>query len=102
MEHTSNHPGNHPGGSLNLAVDRLDRALEALEARVRALQSGEPLPAFTSGEATGVNDEYDRVLAELEEARISNAELAVAATEAHAALGAAAANIRQMLNSEAA
>jgi hypothetical protein len=97
MEHSQNHLAQtHPaGGNLNMAVDRLDRALEALEARVRALQTGEPLPEFTG---SGTNEEYERVLAELEEARISNAELAAAATAAHAALGAAAANIRQIVS----
>ena len=97
MEHSQTHlaPSHSAGGSLNIAVDRLDRALEALEARVRALQSGEPLPEFTG---SGTNDEYERVLAELEEARTSNAELAAAASAAHAALGAAAANIRQLVS----
>ena len=96
MEHSSI----HPGGSLNLAVDRLDRALEALESRVRALQTGDPIPEYAGGGSS--NAEFERVLAELEEARISNAQLAAAATAAHAALGAAAANIRQLLSSEAA
>lgn len=93
-----------PGGSLNMAVDRLDRALEALESRVRALQAGEPIPEYTggSGAASGLAEEYDRVLAELEEARVSNAQLAEAANVAHQALGAAAANIRQLLANEAA
>ena len=105
MEHSQTHlaqthlaPNHAAGGSLNVAVDRLDRALEALEARVRALQSGEPLPEFTG---SGTNDEYERVLAELEEARTSNAELAAAASAAHAALGAAAANIRQLVSGAA-
>ncbi|ESQ86156.1 hypothetical protein AEAC466_02895 [Asticcacaulis sp. AC466] len=92
----------HPGSSLNIAVDRLDRALEALESRVRALQAGEPLPEYASDGTGGANEAYDRVLAELEEARISNAQLAQAANAAHEALGAAAANIRQLLASEAA
>lgn len=101
MEHSQTHLAqthlaNQPaGGSLNLAVDRLDRALEALEARVRALQGGEPLPEFTG---SGTNDEFERVLAELEEARVSNTELAAAASAAHAALGMAAANIRQLVS----
>lgn len=94
------HLPNQTGSSLNIAVDRLDRALEALEARVRALQAGEPIPEFPGTEftGTGTNEEYERVLAELEEARTTNAELAAAATAAHAALGAAAANIRQMVS----
>ena len=92
MDHSQTHLA---GGSLNVAVDRLDRALEALEARVRALQGGEPLPEFTG---SGTHDEYERVLAELEEARASNSELAAAASAAHAALGMAAANIRQLVS----
>ncbi len=94
-----NHLASMGGSSLNVAVDRLDRALEALEARVRALQGGEPLPEFTG--SGGGNAEYERMLSELEEARVSNAELAAAASAAHAALGAAAANIRQLVSGAA-
>ncbi len=93
------------GGSLNIAVDRLDRALEALEARVRALQSGEPLPDFnpdTSASAQAMESEYQRVLEELQAARLSNAELAEAANTAYDALGAAATHIRQLLSADAA
>ena len=96
------HMSTPPGGSLSIAVDRLDRALEALESRVRALQSGEPLPEYQAGDAGGVGEsEYQRILEELEEARASNAQLAEAANGAYQALGEAAANIRQLLNSEA-
>jgi hypothetical protein len=91
-----NHLASMGGSSLNVAVDRLDRALEA---RVRALQGGEPLPEFTG--SGGGNAEYERMLSELEEARVSNAELAAAASAAHAALGAAAANIRQLVSGAA-
>ena len=94
LAQTHSAPNQPAGGSLNVAVDRLDRALEALEARVRALQSGDPLPEFTG---SGTNEEYERVLAELEDARTSNAELAAAATAAHAALGAAAREVRAAL-----
>jgi len=97
------HSATPVGGSLSLAVDRLDRALEALESRVRALQSGEPLPEYVSSDTGGVPEtQYQQILAELEEARASNAQLAQAANGAYEALGEAAASIRQLLNSEAA
>ena len=63
--------GNQMGGSLSLAVDRLDRALEALESRVRALQNGETIPApqgSDDGAASG-GDDYQHLLNELEEVR---------------------------------
>ena len=90
------------GGSLSLAVDRLDKALDALESRVRALQAGEPVPAY-DGPADAVRqDDYRKLLEELDVARSHNAELAMAAESAYAALGAAAADIRQLLGEEAA
>jgi len=66
------HNSGQPGGSLSLAVDRLDRALEALESRVRALRDGEPLPDYTPPAAVdmsaveGLQSEYQRVVRELE------------------------------------
>ena len=90
------------GGHLAVAVDRLDKALAALESRVRALQAGEPLPA-PEGAADAVRqDDYRKLLEELDVARSHNAELAMAAESAYAALGAAAADIRQLLGEEAA
>ena len=88
------------GGSLSIAVDRLDRALEALEMRVRALQAGDPLPSYSSGGGVG-ETEYQKILEELEVARASNSQLVEAANGAYEALGEAAANIRHLLNSEA-
>ncbi|MGN6422579.1 MAG: hypothetical protein ACTHLA_04630 [Asticcacaulis sp.] len=90
------------GGNLAVAVDRLDKALAALESRVRALQAGEPVPAY-DGPADGVrHDDYQKLLEELDVARAHNAELAMAAESAYAALGAAASDIRQLLGEEAA
>ena len=88
------------GGSLSLAVDRLDRALEALESRVRALQNGETIPAPVG--APESNDEYQHLLNELEEVRAREQQLSQAAHQAFEALGMAAANIRILLRDEAA
>lgn len=97
------------GNSLSLAVDRLDRALAALESRVRALQNGEPLPPPLSGEASlpgesapESNLELQRLQHELEEAHQREQSLAKAAETAFQALGMAAANIRILLRDEAA
>lgn len=96
----------HIGSSLSLAVDRLDRALTALETRVRALQNGEPLPPPLMGGVEGVpaetDEEVQRLAAELEEARTREVALAKAAETAFQALGMAAANIRILLRDEAA
>jgi hypothetical protein len=95
------------GSSLSVAVDRLDRALEALESRVRALQNGDPLPPPLLGGAEGAtgegrNEEVEHLLSELEEAKGREAALAKAAETAFQALGMAAANIRILLREEAA
>ncbi len=106
MENMHN-PG-QPGGSLSLAVDRLDRALEALESRVRALRDGEPLPDYTPPAdldmqaVEGLQAEYQRVVRELEIMRNREQALASAAQDAFHALGAAAADIRHVLESEVA
>ena len=96
--------GGQMGGSLSLAVDRLDRALEALESRVRALQNGETIPAPSGAPegASGGNDEYQHLLNELEEVRAREKQLSQAAHQAFEALGMAAANIRILLRDEAA
>lgn len=107
MENMHN-PGGQGGGSLSLAVDRLDRALEALEARVRALRDGEPLPEYTPPAdvdmqaVEGLQSEYQRVVRELELMRAREQQLAAAAQDAFHALGAAAADIRHILESEVA
>ena len=105
-QHSAQH-GAQMGGSLSLAVDRLDRALEALESRVRALQNGETIPApqgATEGapENASGNDEYQHLLNELEEVRVREQQLSQAAHQAFEALGVAAANIRILLRDEAA
>ncbi len=100
-------PG-QPGGSLSLAVDRLDKALEALEARVQALRDGEPLPEYTPPAAgdleamAALQAEYQRVVRELETMRQREQHLVAAAQDAFDALGGAAADIRNILEDEAA
>ena len=96
--------GAQMGGSLSLAVDRLDRALEALESRVRALQTGEAVAAPQVGTeaAPAGTDEYQHLLNELEEVRAREQQLSQAAHQAFEALGMAAANIRILLREEAA
>lgn len=90
------------GGSLSLAVDRLDRALQALEERVRALNNGEPLPDYTPPAAGSGDGDVQRVLDELAAVRAEKDQLAAAANSAFDALGVAAANIRTLLADEAA
>lgn len=95
------------GSSLSIAVDRLDKALGALEARVRALHNGEPVPPPESyPEVQAVDPEleahYKALLQELEEVRERERQLKEAAELAFEALGSAAANIRILLRDEAA
>ncbi len=85
------------GSSLSVAVDRLDKALAAVETRLRALQSGD---TFTL--PPGLDEEMGRLQGELEEARAREQQLAQAAHGAFEALGHAAANIRILLREEAA
>ncbi len=98
--------GHNPGqlgGSLSMAVDRLDRALAALEARVQALNNGEPLPDYTPpSEAAATGEDMQRVMKELQTVRAEKDQLAAVANDAFEALGAAAANIRILLRDEAA
>jgi hypothetical protein len=102
------HNTGQAGGSLSLAVDRLDRALEALESRVRALRDGEPLPDYTPPAnvdlqaVEGLQSEYQRVVRELEIMRNREQALTTAAQDAFHALGAAAADIRHILENEVA
>jgi len=96
------HSTGQMGGSLGLAVDRLDRALAALEARVQALNNGEPLPEYAVPAVGEANDDMQRVLEELQTVRAEKDQLAAVANDAFEALGAAAANIRILLRDEAA
>ena len=101
MENVHN-PGQQ-GGSLTMAVDRLDRALAALEARVQALNNGEPLPDYVPpSEAAVTGEDMQRVMKELQTVRAEKDQLAAVANDAFEALGAAAANIRILLRDEAA
>ncbi|MBW8733405.1 MAG: hypothetical protein JF571_03675 [Asticcacaulis sp.] len=90
------------GGSLSLAVDRLDRALQALEERVRALNSGEPLPEYVPPATSAGSPDVQPLLDELAQVRAEKDQLAAVANDAFEALGAAAANIRTLLADEAA
>ena len=111
MENTQNsgHSGQgQAGGSLSLAVDRLDKALEALESRVRALRDGEPLPEYVPPAdidlqaIEGLQAEYQKVVRELEIMRSREQQLTAAAQDAFHALGGAAADIRHILENEVA
>ena len=108
MENMHNPGQGQSGGSLSLAVDRLDRALEALESRVRALREGEPLPEYVPPAGVdmqaveGLQSEYQRVVRELETMRSREQLLTEAAQDAFHALGAAAADIRHILENEVA
>ncbi len=92
------HGAGQIGSSLSVAVDRLDRALEALEERLRNLQPGDPFATIPPE----VTEEYQRMQAELAGAREREQQLAQAAHGAFEALGMAAANIRILLREEAA
>ncbi len=96
MENT--HGAGAIGSNLSLAVDRLGRALDALEQRLHALHNGEQVSALPPGMA----EEYSRMQDELAVVRSREAQLAQAAHGAFEALGMAAANIRILLREEAA
>jgi len=102
------HNTGQTGGSLSLAVDRLDKALQALESRVRALREGEPLPEYTPPPhadmqaVEGLQAEYQRLVRELEIMRAREQSLTEAAQDAFHALGAAAADIRHIVENEVA
>ncbi len=98
----SSHNSGQLGGALSLAVDRLDRALAALESRVQALNNGEPLPDYVPPSAEAYSADYERVLSELETVRREKDALAAVANSAFDALGSAASNIRVLLREEAA
>ena len=108
MENTHNPGSGQTGGSLSLAVDRLDRALEALESRVQALRDGDPLPEYVPPASAdlqaveGLQVEYQRVVRELEIMRVREQQLTAAAQDAFHALGGAAADIRHIIENEVA
>ena len=79
-----------PPSALDQAQRRLDRALRALEARVRAIAAAPPPPA---GDAS-------RLEGELQDARARERQLEQVAAEASAALGRAAAEVRAALQAE--
>ena len=82
--------------ALSNAIDRLEKALSALESRFRAL---------TTISARGEGDAFDhdraRLAADLDQARARERALEEAAEEASAALGRAATQVRALLNGEA-
>jgi len=95
MEMMSLSPYNQ--GPIIEATQRLERALEALEARFRALKAQADIPDL-DGEAA----DYHRLLGEIEEVKARERVLEQAANGAFEALGQAAANIRLLLKEEAA
>lgn len=87
------------GVSLSQAVERLDKALLALEERLRHLD-GRTQPV---SDASGIIAQPDQdLLGEIEALRERERVLEEAASGAYAALGEAAANIRQLMDEEAA
>lgn len=85
-------------GSLSVAMDRLDRALEALESRLQGL-SGQ---ASVEGGDEALRLGYQQALEELGEVRVRERALADAADGAYETLKLAAANIRLLLQTEVA
>ncbi len=99
FDRTDAHLGLAPvTGNLNTAVDRLDRALEALEARLSGLSG----PATGEGGDEALRQGYQQALEELAEVRVRERALAEAADNAYETLKLAAANIRLLLQQEAA
>lgn len=86
------------GVSLSQAVERLDKALLALEERLRNLD----VHAGGSNSASGASLGDPQLLGEIEALRERERVLEEAANGAYAALGEAAANIRQLMDEEAA
>lgn len=92
--------GSHTG-SLSVAIDRLDRAMEALEARLKAL-SAPGLPTASNSGDEALRQGYQQALEDLEDARVRESALTEAADGAYETLKLAAANIRLLLAQEAA
>lgn len=87
------------GVSLSQAVERLDKALLALEERLRNLdERTQPAANPISTDSAADPD----LLGEIEALRERERVLEEAANGAYAALGEAAANIRQLMDEEAA
>jgi hypothetical protein len=87
-------------GGLNEASQRLEKALESLEARIRAIRV-RGTGVSSSGKPEDAVDQL-RLLGEIEAMKAREKMLELAAQGAFEALGQAAANIRDMLNEEAA
>lgn len=87
------------GVSLSQAVERLDKALLALEERLRNLdERTQQIPDTVNAPSKGDS----HLLGEIEALRERERVLEEAANGAYAALGEAAANIRQLMDEEAA
>jgi hypothetical protein len=84
-------------GHIAEASIRLSRALEALEARMKTLKA----QAQSLNKGLPLADHH-KLLAEIEEIHLREKMLELAAHNAFEALGAAAANIRHIVQSEAA
>jgi hypothetical protein len=87
-------------GGLSEANQRLEKALESLEARIRVLKSrGAGVP---SGHSPEEAVDQLRLLGEIEAMKAREKMLELAAQSAFDALGQAAANIRDIIKEEAA
>ncbi len=83
------------GPSLDAAIERLDRALSALEGKVAAR-----LSAYDAQEDDLFENDRARLAAELDAARARERALQDVAADASAALGRAAAEVRAALSAE--
>ena len=81
-------------GGLDAAAQRLMRAVDTLEAKLR------DRPAETNGAAAANDEERDRLGREVRELRERERQLEAAAAEASAALGRAAEQIRIAIEDE--
>lgn len=75
------------------AIERIDRAMSALEMRMRALKA-----QSARGEGDLFDQDRSRLAEELDQAKERGKALQDAAVEASAALGRAAAEVRAVLN----
>ena len=80
---------------LSLAAQRLEKAIAALEGRMRALKE-----KGARGEGDLFDQDRSRLAGDLDEARSRERALEEAAVEASAALGRAAQEVRAILNGE--
>lgn len=95
METTTNNAYN--AGNLAQAAQRLDLALESLETRMRSMRTRTFAPFVDNADL-----DKQSLLIEIEEIRKREKDLEAAANAAFDLLGVAAANIRQLLDAEAA